>query len=197
MRAKPSKMIRARYISSVTAYFAVTLLIGWYIFCPGILHGSRVQALASAPLPLSPYKKIMSGFPVRIVFPELDIDLLVERGYYNTADNSWTLSGTRAHFAIITTLSNNHDGNTFIYGHNNKFVFGPLKKIQPGAKALVYTDNNYLFTYSLLSSVGVEPDDTSLFSYSGPPILTVQTCSGNWNEVRQLYTFKFQNINKL
>lgn len=197
MPGEPSKKLMARYISSVTACFAVTLFFGWYILNPNILHGAKVQALSSLPLPNSPYKRIMSGFPVRIVLPELGIDLPVDRGYFNAADNSWTLSGLRAQYAVITTLSNNHDGNTFIYGHNNKNVLGPIKHIQPGAKAIIYTDNNYVFTYSYQSTVGVEPDDVSLFNYTGPPILTVQTCSGNWNEVRQLYTFKFLNFNKL
>ena len=97
---------------------------------------------------------------------------------------------------MVTILPNNHDGNTFIYGHNNKYVFGRIKSLQPGQKAIVYTANNYMFTYSYLSNVVVEPGDTSVFDYTGPPILTIQTCSGNWNEKRQMYTFKFQNINK-
>ena len=139
----------------------------------------------------------MSGFPVVIALPDKDIALRVDRGFYNQADNSWTLSGYRAHFAMVTILPNNHDGNTFIYGHNNKFVFGRIKSIQPGQKAIVYTANNYVFTYTFESTVGVGPDDTSVFDYTGPPILTVQTCSGNWNEVRQMYKFKFQSFNKL
>ena len=197
MRSEPEAVTKARYISSVTIVYGVTLLFAWFIINPGIIHQSKVQALPSAPIPNSPYKKIMAGLPSRIVLPDLGIDLPIDPGFYNPADKSWTLSGYRTHYAMVTTLPNNHDGNTFIYGHNNKYVFGPVKSIQPGQKALVYTQNNYIFTYSYVSTVGVEPDDTSVFDYSGPPILTIQTCSGNWNEVRQMYTFKFQNFNKL
>ncbi|MBI2009014.1 sortase [Candidatus Saccharibacteria bacterium] len=197
MRSEPKAVTKARYISSVTIVYGVTLLFAWFIINPGVIQQSKVQALPSAPIPNSPYKKIMAGLPARIVLPDLGIDLPIDPGFYNPADKSWTLSGYRTHYAMVTTLPNNHDGNTFIYGHNNKYVFGPVKSIQPGQKALVYTQNNYIFTYSYVSTVGVEPDDTSVFDYSGPPILTIQTCSGNWNEVRQMYTFKYQNFNKL
>ncbi len=139
----------------------------------------------------------MAGLPVRVVLPDVGIELPIDPGYFDSSSNSWTLSGYRAQYAMITTLPNNHDGNTFIYGHNNKYVFGHIKTIQPGQKAVVYTENNYTFTYSFVSTVGVGPDDTSVFDYTGPPILTIQTCSGNWNEIRQMYVFKFQNFNKI
>lgn len=188
---------RARYISSVTGLYLVALLFVWFIFNPGVTKGGIAQALKSEPLPVGPYKTILSGRPIRVVLPDQGIELPVDPGYFDSATNSWTLSGYRAHYAMVTKLANNHDGNTFIYGHNNNYVFGHIKTIQKGQKALVYTDNNYLFTYSYSSTVGVGPDDTSVFDYSGPPILTIQTCSGNWNEIRQMYTFKFQNFNKL
>ena len=196
MRSEPKAITKARYISSVTIVYAVTLFFAWFIINPGVIHQSKVLALPSAPIPNSPYKKIMAGLPSRIVLPDQGIDLPIDPGFYNQADNSWTLSGLRAHYAMVTTLPNNHDGNTFIYGHNNKYVFGRIKSLQPGQKAIVYTANNYMFTYSYLSNVVVEPGDTSVFDYTGPPILTIQTCSGNWNEKRQMYTFKFQNFNK-
>lgn len=197
MRSEPTTVTKARYSSSVTVIYIVTLLFAWFIINPGVTHQAKVEALASAPVPSSPYKKIMVGLPNRVVLPDQGIDLPIDPGFYDQSNNSWTLSGQRAHYAMVTTLPNNHDGNTFIYGHNNKNVFGRVKAIQPGQKALVYTQNNYVFTYSYVSTIGVEPDDTSVFDYTGPPILTIQTCSGNWNEVRQMYTFKFQNFNKL
>lgn len=196
-RSEPSKLRKARYISSVTVCYIVTLLFGFIILNPGVIDESRVAALPSLPIPNSTNKKIMAGLPNRIVLPDLGIDLKVLPGYYDPPTNSWTLSGYNAHFAMVTTAPNNHDGNTMIYGHNNMNVFGRIKPIQSGYKAIVYTENNYSFTYSYVSTVGLEPQDTSVFDYTGPPILTIQTCSGNWNEVRQMYTFKLQNFNKL
>lgn len=191
------KQQKARYISSVTGLYLVALLLVWFMINPGTTKSGTVRALTSQPIPASPYKKIMSGQPVRVVLPDQGIDLPVDPGYFDAATNSWTLSGYHAHFAMVTKLANNHDGNTFIYGHNNKYVFGHIKGIEPGQKAIVYTANNSVFTYVYQSTVGVGPDDTSVFDYSGPPVLTIQTCSGNWNEVRQMYTFKFANYNKL
>ncbi len=197
MQNGPKTIEKARYISSVTGLYLVALLLVWFIFNPGMTKSGVVQALKSQPIPASPYKKIMAGRPVRVVLPDQSIDLPVDPGYFDPANNSWTLAGYRAQYAMVTKLANNHDGNTFIYGHNNKYVFGHIKTIQPGQKAIVYTDNNFVFTYVYKSTVGVGPDDTSVLDYSGPPILTIQTCSGNWNEVRQMYEFKFLSFNKL
>lgn len=136
------------------------------------------------------------GKPVRVVVPRLGIDLKVDEGYYNPADASWTLSDNNAHFAMPTSLANDYNGNTLIYGHNSEHVFGRMKNIAPGDTVEVYTDNGHIFHYVYATSQKVIPEDTSIFQYQGPPIVTIQTCSGNWNEVRSLSTFNFQRVTK-
>lgn len=196
MQSETINRQKARYLSSVTGLYLVALLLLWFVINPGSTRSGLVQALSSQPIPSTPYKKIMAGRPIRVVLPDQAIDLTVDPGYFDASNNSWTLSGYNAQYAMVTKLANNHDGNTFIYGHNNKYVLGHIKTIKPGQKAILYTDNNQVFTYTFVSTVGVGPDDTRVFDYSGPPILTIQTCSGNWNEIRQMYTFKFQNFTK-
>lgn len=194
MQSEPIKFVRARYISSVATSYLVTLLFVLYIFNPGIIHSQKAEALRSEAITQAMPARIIAGSPIRVVLPDSGIDLQVDRGVYDKESNSWTLSGYNAQFAEVTALANNYSGNTFIYGHNNKYVFGHIKNIQPGQKALIYTDNNHVFSYSYVSTVGVDPSDTSVLDYRGPSILTIQTCSGNWNEVRQLYKFKFQKV---
>ena len=185
---------KARYYSSVTLIYLVTLLFAYSVFNPSIIFHSKAEALKSsnefAPIP----KKIIYGMPVRIVVPSQSIDLQIDKGEYNPVDNSWTLSGYNAQFAMSTSLPNNNTGNTFIYGHNNQHVFGPLKRLNPGDQALVYTDNNHVFTYTYDSASEVSPEDTSVLRYRGHAILTIQTCSGDWNEWRKMYKFDFTKV---
>jgi len=191
---------KVRYYSSVSLLYLLTLLFAVAAFKP-ISHSIHTVAIArSLPVEVAaeqPSKQIITGKPTRIVIKDLSIDLPIDEGRFNPADGSWSLSGYHAQYAMVTPLANDSNGNTFIYGHNNKYVFGPLKKISKGTVAQIYTDNNKIFNYSFDSTYAVTPDNTSVLYYQGPSILTVQTCSGAWNEQRQMYVFNFQQIQDL
>ena len=94
----------------------------------------------------------------------------------------------------MTAPSNNQSGNTFIYGHNRPAVFAKLSKLQIGETVKVYTDNNHTFTYKFRSAYETSPNDASLFEYDGAPILTLQTCSGLWDQNRYLMTFDLVGV---
>lgn len=148
------------------------------------------DALATPPAPSQP----TSGEPARILVPTANIDLAIEPGYYNYQKHTWTLSNTGANFAVMTAKPNNTNGNTFIYGHNNAAIFKRLMDIKPGDQAIVVAKDGKRFVYQLQTSRDTQPTDTSLFDYQGPPILTVQTCSGAWFQHRRLFTFKFVEV---
>jgi LPXTG-site transpeptidase (sortase) family protein len=192
-----SDFSKARFYSSVTLLYGLTLLFAFFAFKPAAASSTNLAASTSLPVELvkaQPAKQILSGKPVRIVIPGVGIDLPVEEGRYNEIDGTWSLSGYHAQFAMMSPMANNSEGNTFVYGHNNKYVFGPIKKITPGSSAQIYTDNGRIFSYIYESTYAVTPDNTSVLDYQGPSILTVQTCSGAWNEQRQMYIFKFDKV---
>lgn len=185
---------RARYITSVSAIYMLTLVFAWHAFSPlFIIPLQKAEALQNAPS-IPPPTKVITGLPLRIVVPSQKLDLVIDKGVYDASTNSWTLSDYNAQFATITARANNYKGNTFIYGHNSTQVFDHLRFLNPGDNVLIYTDNNHIFEYRLKDSVNVSPDDTSVFTYHGPPILTLQTCSGNWNEWRRMYKFNLEKI---
>jgi sortase (surface protein transpeptidase) len=97
---------------------------------------------------------------------------------------------------MISAVANNTSGDTFIYGHNNDYVFGAFRHITPtpGATAFVYTANGHIFDYTFDSSLNLSPDDTSILTYQGPPVLTIQTCTGSVNEWRTMYRFNFDKV---
>ena len=142
----------------------------------------------------APKRELKQGKPMRIVIPSLSIDIAVTDGYYDSNNQTWTLTKDKAQYAVMTPQANNIAGNTFIYGHNRKEVFAKLSKIKVGEKVTVYTDSGHEFTYSYLSSKETDPTDSSLFSYQGPPILTLQTCSGIFFQNRQLFTFRLSEV---
>ena len=200
-------LVKVRYYSSVAVLNGTALLLFLYVLNPFYFNNyfSRPQAAPgfqavvaaqAATPPEQPVveKKITSGKPVRIVIPSLALDVPIDDGTYNPANGSWTLSDYRAQYATPTPPVNDAGGNTLIYGHNNRRVFGRLKELLPSQTVQVYTDNNHIFTYRYETSEKVRPDNVALFQYQGPPLLTIQTCSGNWNELRQLSYFKLVSV---
>lgn len=199
MRAEYTWGTRARYYSSVSVLYLATLLFALFIFQqPAFLFHKQPPAgsVAAAGLPHPPKDDpaIITGTPVRIVVPSTDTDLQVDQGNYNSIDQTWTLSGYNAQFATPSMPPNDKQGNTLIYGHNNKYVFGPLKKLVAGDVAELFTDNGHTFFYTFDKSESVKPDNMIVFQYQGPPTLVIQTCTGNWNEWRTLYSFKFERV---
>jgi hypothetical protein len=204
MHGEHSWFQKVRFGINIGTIYLLTLVVGWYIVHSGAgLATARDVSLTTqkAAAPPRPTFKVISGLPVRIVIPGSSyegtvVDLPIDKGYYNQATDAWTLSGYHAQFMMISTLANNFAGDTYIYGHNNDYVFGALRHVTPavGATALIYTDNGHIFSYHFVSAASVAPNVTSVLDYKGPPILTIQTCTGSFNEARTLYTFSFDKV---
>ncbi len=201
MHGEHSQAQKVRFYTNIAAIYLLTIAFAWYVIHPLSLFAqtrnvSITRASQKPHLPTAPKITLIAGRPVRIVIPNSAVDLPVDPGYYNSADNSWTLSGYHAQFAMVSTLANNSGGDTFVYGHNNNSVFGPLRHVTPisGAEALIYTDNGHIFSYRFKSVVSLTPNDTSVLHYQGPPMLTIQTCTGSINEWRSLFRFSFDKV---
>lgn len=138
----------------------------------------------------------VQGIPVWISIPGVNINVPVIKGYHNLAAQTWTLTTYAAQYAVNTPAANNVEGNTFIYGHNRKSVFESLLKIKLGDTAYLYTDNGHELEYTFQGALITTPSDDSLFKYQGPPILTLQTCSGEFYQNRQLFTFNLTKVIK-
>src|SRR6266446_1926368 len=83
-------------------------------------HTQEVHAAArSAQVQLDKKPKTtpISGKPVRIVLPEVGVDVPVVDGYYISAQRGWYVAPADATYAINTYPINNTQGTTLIYGH--------------------------------------------------------------------------------
>lgn len=200
----------SRFLSKHLTWVALALgliLIGWGL-CYTVPRYELLRKSEAVPKlavsPFSPHTKpapvvqpvvAISGRPVHIQIPSVGINIPVIDGYYYPATNGWTLTNYAAQYAVQTPLANNTEGNTFIYGHNRHSVFEALLNIKLGAEAIITTDNGHTFTYVFKGALITTPSNLSLFSYQGPPILTLQTCSGTFYQNRQLFTFDLESAN--
>lgn len=181
----------------MSGLYLATLLLLFYFVAPTTIFAGQDAEEYTFMIPAAlnaPEVKITKGIPIRLVVPNSDIDLEIIDGVYNPDDKSWNVSPRKVHYALESAPANDYGGNTFIYGHNNPKVLGKLSRLKPGDSAQVHTANGLIFTYTLTASKDYLPEDASIFSYQGKPILTLQTCAGVWNELRRIYTFNLESV---
>lgn len=182
---------KLRFYSFIGILFVlVGLLLGSQRFIDHFQRKNSEPFFTSTTQQVTPAKATVSGMPSHIDLPGVGISIDVAPGYYNKKSQTWTLSINKAQYATITPQPNDGGGNTFIYGHNRLEVFYKLLRVKQGDKAIITTSNKHKFTYSMVSRKDTSPTDSSLFKYQGPPILTLQTCSGFWYQNRSLFVFK-------
>jgi len=198
---KTSAAKRRWFVRGFAALGVVLCILGLIGLASIIYYNQRGSALSPSTAPTIvavPAKPAAtSGYPVALSIPSLSKNLQVAEGHYNPETGAWSLSRDKAHFAVMTVMPNNESGNTLIYGHYRPEVFASLRKVQPGAEAIIQTDNGYRFVYTFQKSEKVAPNDTSILAYTGEPQLTLQTCTGIWMENRHLFTFKFERFEKI
>ena len=158
------------------------------------LHAEPATPPVKAMVWVPPKPNTIEGNPVRLDLPSLGLSLAVINGFYNTTTQTWTLTSDKVQYATITPPPNNDSGNTFLYGHYRSGVLATLHIIKPGAQAIITTDNGHTFTYTFVSSQVTDPNDDSVFTYKGAPILTIQTCSGLFFQNRQFFTFTLTKV---
>jgi LPXTG-site transpeptidase (sortase) family protein len=190
-----------RFLHSIWFHFTLGLclvVLGLGLFylrdSNAFAHAEPAAPPVAATTWTAPKPDTISGNPTSIAIPSLDISLPVINGTYNKTSQTWTLTNDKVQYATITPPPNNASGNTFLYGHYRKGVFATLHLIKPGAQAFIMTDNGHTFTYTFTSSRETNPADDSVFTYTGAPILTIQTCSGLFFQNRQFFTFTLTRV---
>jgi LPXTG-site transpeptidase (sortase) family protein len=134
----------------------------------------------------------IQGEPSRILIPSLSIDLPVVPQSYSPALKSWPVAASTANYATETALINNTKGQSLIYGHDNRSVFGPLLTMQLGTLAYVYTANGHVFKYSFAGYKDVSPQQINVVAEmaKAPPGLNLITCTGAYFQYRHLMSLR-------
>lgn len=188
---------RTRQIATTSAV-TLSLLVMPLGYNPIVrqVHAEPTEAVAAPePTPIIPVAPT-HGNPVRITVPALGIDLPVAEGTYNAAAETWSVSTKQANYATNTAPANNVAGDTLIYAHNTKDVFGSLKNLGATDSVFVYTDNGQIFEYSFAEHAVVAPTDTVAISDTdGNADLKLMTCDGTWAQNRRVVSLTLVNIN--
>ena len=139
-------------------------------------------------------EKILTGKPVNIRAPSVDINLDVIEGFYDKETDDWTLTDDNAQFAVMTSQPNDSTGNTFIYGHNTSAVFAPLIYMSEGDEVMVTTSNKLTFTYRYTGVKIVDPTTTSILLPTEEPRLTLMMCEGVFDQHRRVMIFDLVEV---
>ena len=141
-------------------------------------------------------EKAITGIPAQLDIDAIGMDLAVKNGEYNETTRQWTLGDDAAFYAAPTSPLSSAPANTLIYGHNTSMVFSSLFSLQKGNKAVVKADNGYEFIYTFSHSKTIEPTDTSVLMTGSASQLTLQTCTGWFDQYRQVFVFYLQEYRK-
>jgi len=157
-------------------------------------HHEVSQAAQAAEIKLSqkPAASSIQGTPARILVPRLSVDLPVVPQAYSAVTKTWPVATSQANYALNTALINNSSGESLIYGHDTRSVFGPLTDLKPNDLVYVYTDNGHVFKYAYQSAQDVTPTKLSIFNdmAKAPAGLKLITCSGAYFQYRHLMSLK-------
>jgi LPXTG-site transpeptidase (sortase) family protein len=184
--------------SSLTAiYLAVFAMFTQVASPPPVTTTQYTSSVTTArPAPKPQPRPAIQGIPVHITVPSLGINLNVQVGHYDAATGGWSLDLANAYYAAYSLPVNESNGTTLIYSHAQAGLFEKLPLITEGSEAIITTDTGHTFRYQYQSMRQVDPSDTSVFVFDGPPTLVLQTCTGDWSQYRALFSFKLLSISK-
>lgn len=189
MVSKVSKKLKRLQRNNKLPLFLVFL--GLIIFSFGAINYYRIRILSFSKVPEAAASSTLNlDIPVEIIIPSISIDLKVEPGQIK--DGVWLISDSTATF-LNTSAVPGSGGNTVIYGHNKKVIFGNLPYLSLGQKIIVKTKSGNILTYIAISKYFVGPDRVDLVSPTKTETLTIYTCWGLFDSQRVVVIAKPAN----
>jgi LPXTG-site transpeptidase (sortase) family protein len=186
-----------RFLGYLLSMYA---LAGWMFLlltrpAPVAIHMQpQDYAIHTEPKPGIRPRPAVQGLPAHVVIPSIGINLPVKEGAYDPTTAAWSIDHSAAYHANVSMPVNESNGTTLIYAHAQSGLFDTLSKLSVGAQAVINSDNGHTFTYTYDSMRRTDPTDTSVFTSIGPPTLVLQTCSGDWSQYRDLYSFRLTGV---
>jgi sortase A len=164
------------------------LFLGLFLIIFGGINYYQVRILSFSSVPQSAQESVEnSDIPVEIIIPSMKIDLVVEPG--EIENGVWKISDQNATF-LNTSAVPGDGGNTVIYGHNKRVIFGNLPYVSVGQKVTVKTKSGTLYNYVVEEKFFVGPDRVDLVSPTDTEELTIYTCWGAFDSQRAVIKAK-------
>jgi len=112
--------------------------------------------------------------PIRIIIPDLDIDLPVKEA--KVINGFWEVFADSAGFGVGSSYPEDV-GNQVIFAHARKGLFLPLKDTKAGQMIYILTKNSW-FSYKIEAIKEVLPNQLEVIAPTNEAVLTLYTCSG-------------------
>lgn len=111
--------------------------------------------------------------PKKIIIPSIDIALDVHPA--KIIFDTWEVNLDGVSFGLSSALPGNR-GNTVIFSHTIDRLFGRLDQIKKGDTIHIFTDLDW-FTYKVVSTRVVKPEETDILNPHNKFELTLYTCT--------------------
>jgi len=166
------------------------IILGLLIFIFGGINYYRVRILSFSNTPQATLDSVTNtDIPSEVIIPSIDIDLKIEPG--KIKNDVWEISALNATYLNISSPPGS-GGNTVIYGHNKKAIFGNLPYLSIGQKITVKTVSGNIYNYVVDSKYFVSPDKVEYVSPTVTEQLTLYTCWGLFDSQRAVIIAKPQ-----
>ncbi|KKR31705.1 MAG: Sortase family protein [Candidatus Gottesmanbacteria bacterium GW2011_GWC2_39_8] len=113
--------------------------------------------------------------PVRILIPDLDIDLTVKEA--KVVDGFWEVFPTGAAWGSGSGIPG-EAGNQVIFAHAREGMFLPLKQAKVNQSIYIFTKDKW-YSYKIREITEVLPDNLAVISPTDDETLTLYTCTGS------------------
>ena len=127
-----------------------------------------------------------AALPVRIIIPELGIDLDVQES--KIVNGYWEVPEDKAAWGEGSGVPG-YVGNQVIFAHARDGLFSNLENVETGMKIYVLTDDDW-YTYEVGEIKEVYPNQTEVIAPTEHEQLTLYTCSGYKDSKRLIVVSK-------
>lgn len=166
----------------------ILISLGLVLLAFGGINYYRVRILSFKKIPEAAQIKVTEiDPPVEIIIPSVEIGLPVAPG--GITNGVWEISEKDATF-LVTSSPPGTGGNTVIYGHNKKAIFGNLPYLSIGQKISIKTQSGKIYVYEATQKYFVGADRVDLVSPTDHEELTIYTCWGLFDSQRAVIKAK-------
>lgn len=153
----------------------------------------KVSALTQELATTKPTEEPFSEQATALKIERIGVDVPVIPGNYNLTNQTWDLSGNKAHLlAGLADPINNTGGFSFIYGHNNKNVLGKTKQLLKNDVLVIFTTSGRKVYYAYDYDIEVTPEQTSVLTDGRKPnYVAIMTCTGLYDQHRRVMYFRY------
>lgn len=116
-----------------------------------------------------------SQLPIHITIADLGISIPVEQA--TVVENKWPTTDKGASYLTSSPLPGK-EGNSVIYAHNWRSLFGNLVQAKVGQEVVIMYPNNTKKTFVIAYTSVVSPNESTILAPSNDKRVTLYTCTG-------------------